>query len=135
MKEIHYHITAIFIYGMAVLFLDHLRLYYYFERIMLSMLIIYVLIVAGWYYKQSTKQWFISVMLSWCFASATISFLQNATATVIYMSNRTKSLRFIEDFIYQTQNEWLSVHYFISGLLAMFMFFYFVINWDKWLEV
>lgn len=135
MKSIHYHITAIFIYGMAVLFLDHLKIYYYFERLMLSVLILYGLCVAGWCYSKSTKQWFVSAMLSWCFASAMVSFLQNATATVIYLSNTTRSLKLVEDFIYQTQTEWLSVHYFISGLLAMFVFFYFVINWEKWLEV
>jgi len=135
MHFIYKQVIAVFLWNAAILYLDYIQLYYYFQGLIYSIEWIYALMVITYFYLKVPRQTLISIPLAAMYGYAITGLLQNTTATVIYLSNRTRSLSMVERFIDNTQIEWLSVHYFISGLFALFVFFYFVINWDKWLEV
>jgi len=134
MKSVHNYITVIFLIGMAVLVLDWFQLYYYFERLIWSFMILCALIVCAYHYQRSTKKWFVSCMLIYSLFATLLALSQHIQAAAIYMQTRTVSLRIVEDIIYQSQSNWMCFHYFIAALLTMFVFFYYVINWRDWLH-
>jgi len=135
MSVLHKHIIAIFLWIVAILYLDHFGYYYYFSGLVYGVEWLYLLAWIAVKYDGQKKNVIVSAALGSLFAFNVFSISQAVFCSVIYMQRLGYCLYGTENIIDQTQAEWLCFHYFISGLFAMFVFFYFIINWEKWLEV